>query len=51
VTLQPAAGERQPEPDLVMQLHQTMQRRPRGAPGSDPDNHRNHHAHFDRKAR
>ncbi|HMJ44519.1 MAG TPA: ATP-binding protein [Pseudolabrys sp.] len=51
VTLQPAAGERQPEPDLIMQLHQTMQRLPRGAPGIGPDIHRNHHAHFDRKAR
>lgn len=62
VTLQPAAGERQDEPDLIMQLYQSMQRRPLSAPGIDPDAipahlqhgtsaHPNHHAQFNRKAR
>ena len=62
VTLQPAAGERQAEPDLIMQLYQSMQRRPRGTPGIDPDaipehlQHATsapptHHAQFNRKVR
>lgn len=62
MTLQPAAHGRQAEPDLVMMLYQSMQRRPRGASGVDPDatpahlQHAmgakpNHHAQFNRKAR